>query len=169
MGANGPSTVSASSARGDAAVAGSTVTALWKRTRGNALFVRELVRHGVDRGLLAEDGGVWRWRGRVQGGTRLAELGWAGDELLDSYEAERRPVAEYAVARSADPRGSYREPDRELPADLGGRIPHVWVGDRSTLDLLGTGYTLFAGRDADLPSLDTAAPVTVRRLDPIVA
>ena len=78
-------------------------------------------------------------------------------------------MAEYAVARSADPRGSYREPDRELPADLGGRIPHVWVGDRSTLDLLGPGYTLFAGRDADLPSLDTAAPVTVRRLDPIVA
>ena len=53
---------------------GGTVTALWKRTRGNALFVRELVRHGVDRGLLAEDGGVWRWRGRVQGGARLAEL-----------------------------------------------------------------------------------------------
>src|SRR3954447_26327841 len=53
---------------------GATVTALWKRTRGNALFVRELVRHGVDRGLLAEDGGVWRWRGRVQGGARLAQL-----------------------------------------------------------------------------------------------
>ena len=29
---------------------------------------------GVDRGLLAEDGGVWRWRGRVEAGTRLAEL-----------------------------------------------------------------------------------------------
>src|SRR3954447_1292904 len=53
---------------------GATVTALWKRTRGNALFLRELVRHGLDRGLLGDEGGIWRWRGRVQGGARLAEL-----------------------------------------------------------------------------------------------
>jgi 2-polyprenyl-6-methoxyphenol hydroxylase-like FAD-dependent oxidoreductase len=31
--------------------------------------------------------------------------GWAGPELLDSYESERRPVAEHNVARSADPAG----------------------------------------------------------------
>jgi len=53
---------------------GATVTALWKRTRGNALFLRELVRHGLDGGLLADEGGLWRWRGRVEGGPRLAEL-----------------------------------------------------------------------------------------------
>lgn len=53
---------------------GRTVAALWELTRGNALFLRELVRHGVDRGLLAEEGGLWRWRGKVQAGTRLAEL-----------------------------------------------------------------------------------------------
>jgi DNA-binding CsgD family transcriptional regulator len=47
---------------------------LWELTRGNALFLRELVRHGVERGLLGEDGGVWRWRGRLEAGTRLAEL-----------------------------------------------------------------------------------------------
>ena len=49
-------------------------SALWELTRGNALFLRELVRHGVDRGLLAEDGGVWRWRGALEAGTRLAQL-----------------------------------------------------------------------------------------------
>ena len=32
-----------------------------------------------------------------------------------------------------------------MHADLGGRIPHVWAGERSTLDLLGPGLTLFAG------------------------
>ena len=53
--------------------------------------------------------------------------GWAGRELLDSYEAERRPVAEHNVARSADPSGSRRRVDQELHADLGGRIPHVWL------------------------------------------
>ncbi len=55
-------------------VDGASVNAMWELTRGNALFLRELVRHGVDRGLLAEDGGVWRWRGKVEAGTRLAEL-----------------------------------------------------------------------------------------------
>jgi putative polyketide hydroxylase len=120
-------------------------------------------RGGTGLNLALHDGHDIGWK------LAWAVRGWAGDELLDSYEAERRPVAEYAVSRSADPRGSYREPDGELPVDLGGRIPHVWVGERSTLDLLGTGYTLFAGREADAPSLDTAAPVTVRRLPPIAA
>ena len=60
--------------------------ALWELTRGNALFLRELVRHGVDRGLLAEDGGVWRWRGEVEAGTRLAEL---VDLRIDDAGAER--------------------------------------------------------------------------------
>ena len=50
--------------------------------------------------------------------------GWAGDALLDSYEAERRPVAEHNAERSADPNGSIRGTADELRADLGGRIPH---------------------------------------------
>ena len=53
---------------------GPTVTALWELTRGNAMFLRELVRHGLDQGVLAQDHGLWRWRGDVQAGTQLAEL-----------------------------------------------------------------------------------------------
>ncbi|HET8758936.1 MAG TPA: ATP-binding protein, partial [Solirubrobacteraceae bacterium] len=53
---------------------GRSVTALWELSRGNALFLRELVRHGVDHGLLGEEDGVWRWRGAVEAGTRLADL-----------------------------------------------------------------------------------------------
>jgi DNA-binding CsgD family transcriptional regulator len=53
---------------------GRSANAMWELTRGNALFLRELVRHGVDRRLLTEDGAVWRWRGEVEAGTRLAEL-----------------------------------------------------------------------------------------------
>ncbi|HYP47962.1 MAG TPA: AAA family ATPase, partial [Thermoleophilaceae bacterium] len=55
-------------------VDGTSHSALWSLTRGNALFLRELVRHGLDRGLLSEVGGVWRWRGELEAGTRLAEL-----------------------------------------------------------------------------------------------
>ena len=99
---------------------------------------------------------------------------WATPALLDTYEAERRPIAEHAVTRSADPNGSRRAPDHEIHADLGGRIRHVWSGERSTLDLLGTGLTLFAARDGSTWStgaalLGSRVPVEVRLLDGIAA
>jgi putative polyketide hydroxylase len=99
--------------------------------------------------------------------------GWADPELLDSYEAERRPVAEHNVARSADPSGSYRQAEEELHADLGGRIAHVWGPGRiSTLDLLGPGLTLFTGPDgasweAAAAAVPAGPPLAVRRLDAI--
>ncbi len=56
-------------------------------------------------------------------GWKLAWVlgGWASPDLLDSYELERRPVAEHNVARSADPAGSRRSPGEELGVDLAGR------------------------------------------------
>ncbi len=114
-------------------------------------------------------------------GWKLAWVlrGWAGPELLDSYESERRPVAEHNVARSADPRGTAREAEHELQADLGGRIKHVWTaaGERrvSTLDLLGPGLTLFTGPESR-PAWEAAAagvrggpPLALRSLDSISA
>jgi 2-polyprenyl-6-methoxyphenol hydroxylase-like FAD-dependent oxidoreductase len=96
--------------------------------------------------------------------------GWADAELLDTYEAERRPVAAHNVARSADVNGSVRDAVDELHVDLGGRIPHVWIpyeGERvSTLDLMGPGLTVFAGPGADVTVPDgNGPPVTVRELD----
>ena len=97
-------------------------------------------------------------------------------QLLDSYEAERRPVAEHNVARSADPSGSRRRVDQELPADLGGRIPHLWLPPArvSTLDLLEPGLTLFTGprrRRWDVASAAAAGPLplTVHALDSMTA
>ena len=103
--------------------------------------------------------------------------GWAGEELLDTYEAERRPVAAHNLERSADERGSYRDPVDEIHVDLGGRIPHLWVEDEgarvSTLDLVGDGLTLFTGPDGtpdEIPATaDGSAPATVRRLPAVTA
>ena len=106
-------------------------------------------------------------------GWKLAWVlkGWAGDELLDSYEEERRPVAEHNVRRSSDPNGSVREAADELRLALGGRIPHGWVGSGagriSTLHLLGPGLTLFTTADApraEVHGNGAGAPVTVREL-----
>jgi 2-polyprenyl-6-methoxyphenol hydroxylase-like FAD-dependent oxidoreductase len=104
--------------------------------------------------------------------------GWAGADLLASYEAERRPIAEHNVRRSADPSGTKRDASREIHADIGGRIPHVWVlrGDSSasSLDLLGPGLTLFTGPDGGHGSGSPApagvsAPIKRRRLDAVAA
>jgi putative polyketide hydroxylase len=103
---------------------------------------------------------------------------WTEPDLLDTYERERRPVAEHNVARSADPEGSIRAPEEELRADLGGRIPHHWIatptGGASTLDLLGPGLTLFTGPHdhawhARLGSLAGSLPLTHRPVDELSA
>ena len=96
--------------------------------------------------------------------------GWAGDELLNSYERERRPVAEHNMERSVDPNGSVRSVAEELHVDLGPRIPHVWVEPgRSTLDLLGAGFTLLRGPDADWRPPALQAPLTEHSLDAMSA
>ncbi len=104
--------------------------------------------------------------------------GWAGEDLLDTYEAERRPVAAHNLERSVDERGSYRDTIDEIHVDLGGRIAHLWLEAEdermSTLDLVGDGLTLFTGPDTEPPaeasaSADGSAPVTVRRLPAVTA
>jgi 2-polyprenyl-6-methoxyphenol hydroxylase-like FAD-dependent oxidoreductase len=110
-------------------------------------------------------------------GWKLAWVlrGWAEPHLLDSYEAERRPVAEHNVLRSAQPTGSLRQVSEELHVDLAGRIPHIWVdGRRSTLDLPRPGLTLLTGPEGGRRPCEPArpyraAPVTVWRLPALTA
>ncbi len=104
--------------------------------------------------------------------------GWTGPSLLDTYEAEWRPVGARRTARSAREGG---EPDgaEALADDLNGRLPHAWLPSgnghaHSTLDLLGPGLTLLTGPAASawtaaVATLDTPFPLAVRTLDPSTA
>ena len=74
------------------------------------------------------------------------------------------------MERSVDPNGSVRSVAEELHVDLGPRIPHAWVEPgRSTLDLLGPGFTLLRGPDADWRPPPSQAPLTEHRLDAMTA
>lgn len=102
--------------------------------------------------------------------------GWAEPGLLDTYDTERRVVAEHNLVRSTDPDGSRRPVLDELSVDLGGRIPHAWLPSTpepvSTLDLLGPGWTLFnatATRHPVTLPVPSPAPLTVRALDAVTA
>jgi putative polyketide hydroxylase len=105
-------------------------------------------------------------------GWKLAWVlkGWAAPALLDTYERERRPLVMHNLTRSADPVGSRRRVSTELAIDLAGRIAHHWVGDASTLDLIGPGLSLLAGPDAALRDQSPwSPPVDVHRLDEVTA
>jgi putative polyketide hydroxylase len=102
-------------------------------------------------------------------GWRLAWIlkGWAGQQLLDGYEAERRPVALRNTAFSASAGEHEVDTEQTLAWDLGGRLAHAWLPDgSSTLDLIGPGLTLLAGPEAGPPvRLGGRVPLTVHRLD----
>jgi putative polyketide hydroxylase len=100
--------------------------------------------------------------------------GWARPSLLDSYEAERRPVGAHNVAMSGEPNGARRQLDETLPWDLNGRLAHRWLrrGNHtvSTLDLLGGGLTQLTGpgeRGSGPASAipNARVPVTTHTLD----
>jgi putative polyketide hydroxylase len=111
-------------------------------------------------------------------GWKLAWVlrGWGGPDLLDTYEAEWRPVGARRAARSADP-GPEASGAEALAEDLNGRLPHAWLPPAnghpiSTLDLLGPGLTLLTGPDPRpwaAATLDTAFPLDVHPLDHHVA
>lgn len=84
---------------------------MWQMSNGNALYVRELLRHGIETEALRHVGGVWRWVGPLQVGERLHGLITTGMGRLDDDEravleivaiGEPFPAAALADAGVAD-------------------------------------------------------------------
>jgi putative polyketide hydroxylase len=139
---------------------------------GNAFLIGDAAHRVTPRGATGLNTAI---RDGFDLGWKLAWVlrSWGGDRLLDSYEDERRPVAEFNTGRSVRSDGSILPTSVGLNADIGGRIAHVWVardaGLVSTLDLLGDALTLFAGPGWGGSLPHSAAPTTVERLDAIAA
>jgi len=99
--------------------------------------------------------------------------GWATPEILDTYEARRRPIGLRNVQRSAVS-GGERDSSLDWWDDVRERSPHVWIPDgRSTLDLIGPGFTLLTGPLGsawrDLAAHLPGAPVEVHALDQLTS
>jgi DNA-binding CsgD family transcriptional regulator len=73
---------------------------LWQTSAGNPLFLRELVRSGVDRGSLKIEHGHWRRTGSIPPPGRLLDL---LDERIEALTAaERRALALVVLAEPAE-------------------------------------------------------------------
>ena len=119
--------------------------------------------HGLNTGVQDVHNLCWKMAAVLQG--------WAGSQLLDTYQAERLPVARFNATHSValiggDPHANDRSdadidlgfvyespaviPDENpvTTARPGTRAPHMWMGSEfrtSTLDLFGPRFTLLAG------------------------
>ena len=58
----------------DGPIEGTAFHRLWELSGGNALFLRELVRHGIESGGLRRERGLWRWPGGFEPGDRLQDI-----------------------------------------------------------------------------------------------
>ncbi|TDE08773.1 helix-turn-helix transcriptional regulator [Jiangella asiatica] len=70
---------------------------MWEASRGNPLYLRELVRSAISRGELRQDHGVWTWSGPVAPG-RL--IGLVTSELSRRPEGEREVLEIVSLAES---------------------------------------------------------------------
>jgi DNA-binding CsgD family transcriptional regulator len=87
-------------------VDGATARRLFDVTRGNVLFLRELVAEGLSSGAFVDRAGVWGWDGPLQPGVRLRDLiaerlGALDDAERDALElvALGEPVSGSVVGR----------------------------------------------------------------------
>ena len=107
---------------------------LWRLTRGNPLFVREVVLEGLTAGTIVEDGGVWTTTGPLTASAGLEQI--IEVRLADVTADERRLLELVALAEPLDHRlvAQLLGDDGVLPdlerrglvrLEEGGHVPHV--------------------------------------------
>lgn len=111
----------------DGQVENHTVDNLWRVSAGNVLFLRELCRDALDRGLLTRQHGMWTWRGTPVLGARLQELldarlGQLGGADRDAAAllALGEPLARTVLAAATPPGAVDRLVERGLVGEENG-------------------------------------------------
>lgn len=116
-----------------------TRTRLWRITRGNVLFLYELVQAGLQHTELVRRGNVWSWPGEITVGARLPELIEA--RLAGVGDAELSVLEVLAVGEPLGP--AFLGADRDLVVSLE-RRGLVWVEQDGARTLVRLGHPLHA-------------------------
>lgn len=151
-------------------VDGTTVRRIWELTRGNALYLRQVVDGEVEAGRLREADGVWRWCGDLQVSPGLAELVEARmgafprpvRDVIDVLAVSEPldvsllgQVTDPAAVEDAETRGLVAiEPDgREMQARVAhpmyGEVRRARIGQLRARRLRGRIATALAGSRAE--------------------
>lgn len=99
-----------------------TLERLWRLTRGNALFLYEVIEGAKEAGQLTSRGGVWRWQGQLTPTARLGEL--IGSRLARLGSDAGRLVQMLALAEPLGARlaGELVSPDALAEIDRAGMV-----------------------------------------------
>ena len=89
---------------------------LWQLTLGNPLYLRALVRSGLQSGQLQADDGFWRWDGALTVPRRLADLVLA--QLGTSHPTERATLEVLAAGEPMRPERLAKETSAETVDEL---------------------------------------------------
>ena len=118
-----------------------TLSDLWRRSAGNALFLRELILGGVEAGTLVQQDGTWRSSGTSVPSARLSEL--VRERLGRLTRPERQVVEALAVGDLVDMRMiEHLAADGVMESLEDRRITSVdQVGNRSYARLAHPVYT----------------------------
>jgi DNA-binding CsgD family transcriptional regulator len=73
-------------------VDGAALHMLWQLSAGNALFLRQLVLHGLETGSLRADNGLWHWDGPLDPGQRLRDVVASRIGTLDDVDHDALEV-----------------------------------------------------------------------------
>lgn len=102
----------------DGALGSDSAARIWDLTRGNVLFLRELVRQELQSGRLAEEDGSWRWTGEMNASPTLVDLvdlyiGAASEPVLEVLDlvAAAEPL-EFAHLRALADADAIEEAER---------------------------------------------------------
>ncbi len=124
------------------------------RSRGNPMFLRELVTGALETGTLVDDGGIWRLRGALRPTARLVEL--AAQRLGELTGSERtvlelltfgEPLGQATLAQLTDAASVEALETRCLiTSRIEGRRVQVWMGHPIYGDVVRVGIAALRQR-----------------------
>ena len=124
------------------------------RSRGNPMFLRELVTGALESGTLVDDGGIWRLRGALRPTARLVEL--AAQRLGELTVPERtvlelltlgEPLGQATLAQLTDAVSVEALENRGLiTSRIEGRRIQVWLGHPIYGDVVRVGISALRQR-----------------------